>query len=333
MYLDTSHPYEAQIEVTTKCNCMCPLCPRVDVDDKSKLSPDLPYNQDLNINLYKKFIDQSNLSLLQFIPMYGDPLLHPDFLQMISYANHITQQIHTNGSMRDPEYFKLLAKTMNKESILVFSIDGLQDTNHLYRRGSIWSKIMTNAESFIKAGGRARWKFIVFDHNQHQIEQAKQLANHMGFEQFLTAPNWGGNFKIEEINTKQQQAELVVYQKRKDNEKPNFKEINCEWLHQKKLYVSVFGHIFPCAYLYEEQQSLKSFLGGELKDWFDRYNHDWNDLATNDLKTILNHPFFMRDLESSWKNKPLRRCITSCGLRNKHYGNVEKTINNVDGIR
>lgn len=333
MYIDSQHPYEVQIEVTTKCNCMCPLCPRVDVDDKSKLSPDLPYNKDLDLNIYKKFIDQSNLSLIQFIPMYGDPLLHPSFLDMVLYANHIPQQIHTNGSMRDVNYFESLAKAMNKDSILVFSIDGLEDTNHLYRRGSVWSKIMANAQAFIQSGGRARWKFIEFDHNKHQIDEAKTLANNMGFEQFLTAPNWGGKFDILEVDTKQQQAELVVYQKRKDNDKPEFKNITCEWMHQRKLYLSVFGHIFPCAYLYEEQQSLTSFLGGEIKDWFDRYNDDWNHLMTNDLDSILKHSFFQRDLQRSWSNNPLRRCITSCGLHNKHYGNLEKTINNVDGFR
>lgn len=333
MYIDPQHPYEVQIEVTTKCNCMCPLCPRVDVDDKSKLSPDLPYNKDLDLSVYKKFIDQSNLSLIQFIPMYGDPLLHPSFIDMVSYASDVPQQIHTNGSMRDTKYFKSLADAMNKDSILVFSIDGLEDTNHLYRRGSVWNKIISNAQAFIQSGGRARWKFIVFDYNKHQVEQAKALANNMGFEQFLTAPNWGGNFTIEETIVKQQPAELVVYQKRKDDIKPAFEKINCEWLHQRKLYLSVFGHVLPCAYLYEEQQSLKSFLGGEIKDWFDRYNEDWNDLNTNDLAFILKHPFFTRDLERSWQNNPLRRCITSCGLQNKHYGNIEKTINSVDGKR
>ena len=43
---------------------------------------------------------------------------------------------------------------------------------------------MENAEAFISAGGRARWDFIVFKHNQHQVEEAEKLANKMGFKQF-----------------------------------------------------------------------------------------------------------------------------------------------------
>ena len=33
---------------------------------------------------------------------------------------------------------------------------------------------------YIKAGGVARWEFLVFKHNQHQIEEARQLANELG---------------------------------------------------------------------------------------------------------------------------------------------------------
>ena len=43
---------------------------------------------------------------------------------------------------------------------------------------------MENASAFIKAGGRARWDYIVFAHNEHQVEQAENLANSMGFERF-----------------------------------------------------------------------------------------------------------------------------------------------------
>ena len=39
--------------------------------------------------------------------------------------------------------------------------------------------------SFINAGGRARWDFLVFEHNQHQVEQAEAFANELGFERFI----------------------------------------------------------------------------------------------------------------------------------------------------
>ena len=43
---------------------------------------------------------------------------------------------------------------------------------------------MENAKAFINAGGIARWDFIAFAHNEHQIEEAKALAEQMGFVKF-----------------------------------------------------------------------------------------------------------------------------------------------------
>jgi hypothetical protein len=48
----------------------------------------------------------------------------------------------------------------------------------------VFKKIMQNAEAFIQAGGRARWDYIVFAHNEHQVEEAESLSKSMGFEKF-----------------------------------------------------------------------------------------------------------------------------------------------------
>ena len=66
----------------------------------------------------------------------------------------------------------------------VFSIDGLEDTNHLYRRNVKWEKVIENARSFITAGGKAHWDMLVFEHNKHQVDEAKSYANKLGFVWF-----------------------------------------------------------------------------------------------------------------------------------------------------
>jgi hypothetical protein len=43
---------------------------------------------------------------------------------------------------------------------------------------------MRNAEAFITAGGEAHWDFIVFEHNEHQVDEARNLAIKMGFKNF-----------------------------------------------------------------------------------------------------------------------------------------------------
>ena len=56
---------------------------------------------------------------------------------------------------------------------VVFGIDGLEDTSHIYRVNTSFKKVIENAEAFIKQGGLGTWQFIVFKHNVHQLESAK----------------------------------------------------------------------------------------------------------------------------------------------------------------
>jgi MoaA/NifB/PqqE/SkfB family radical SAM enzyme len=119
---------------------------------------------------------------------YGDPIAARDTLEVFDYFRQhnskMSLNMYTNGSAKKPDWWKNLAKVLGKNSYVVFSIDGLEDTNHLYRQNTVWSKIMENAQAFIDAGGNARWDYIVFAHNEHQVEQAEELSKKMGFEKF-----------------------------------------------------------------------------------------------------------------------------------------------------
>lgn len=92
---------------------------------------------------------------------------------------------HTNGSARKPDWWRELAQYFKGGGDrLVFSVDGLEDTNPFYRKGSQWAKILQNMEAAIQAGAQTRWDFLVFKHNEHQIEDVKKLADSLGFAEF-----------------------------------------------------------------------------------------------------------------------------------------------------
>ena len=153
-------------------------------------TPQLP-NTELTIDDCKTIFSPSFISQLERLYMcgnYGDPIAARDTLEVFEYFRQhnskINLSMHTNGSAKKPDWWRSLAKVIGNKGYVVFSIDGLEDTNHLYRQNTIWHKIMENAQAFIDAGGRARWDFIVFAHNEHQVEQAEQLSKQMGFEKF-----------------------------------------------------------------------------------------------------------------------------------------------------
>lgn len=176
------------LEITDSCNAACPMCARN--INGGEDNPQLP-NTELTIDDCKTIFSPSFISQLERLYMcgnYGDPIAARDTLEVFEYFRQhnskINLSMHTNGSAKKPDWWRSLAKVIGNKGYVVFSIDGLEDTNHLYRQNTIWHKIMENAQAFIDAGGRARWDFIVFAHNEHQVEQAEQLSKQMGFEKF-----------------------------------------------------------------------------------------------------------------------------------------------------
>ena len=42
-----------------------------------------------------------------------------------------------------------------------------------------------NAKTFLDSGGTGSWVFIVFHHNEHQVEEARELSKRWGFDEFI----------------------------------------------------------------------------------------------------------------------------------------------------
>jgi MoaA/NifB/PqqE/SkfB family radical SAM enzyme len=188
------YPYESiravHLEVTDRCNSGCPMCPRfVDGEEASYIQNTQLSLDDIKTIFPIDFIKQ--LNRINFCGNYGDPLSARDLIPIIRYFrsinNTIRVEVNTNASARREEWWTELAQVMGSDeatSGVWFGLDGLGDTNHLYRLNTNWEIIMRNAKAFIAAGGIAHWNFIAFKHNEHQITEAKHLANKMGFKHF-----------------------------------------------------------------------------------------------------------------------------------------------------
>ena len=115
--------------------------------------------------------------------------MHPDFLEILRdfrFKNPTLQlYIHTNGGVHNEKWWMELAHIIGEHGKIDFGIDGLEDTNHLYRRNVKFNKVIENAKAFIEMGGKAQWNWLVYKHNEHQIPQARKLADEIGFEDIL----------------------------------------------------------------------------------------------------------------------------------------------------
>lgn len=176
------------LEVTDKCNAACPMCARnINGGEDNPQLPEVELSiADVETMFPIEFVKQ--LERMYMCGNYGDPIAAKDTLEIFQYFRlhnpKMTLSLHTNGSAKSTEWWTQLATVLGPKGYVVFSVDGLEDTNHLYRQNTVFSKIMTNAQAFIDAGGRARWDYIVFAHNEHQVDEAEALATTMGFEKF-----------------------------------------------------------------------------------------------------------------------------------------------------
>ena len=182
------------IELSSACNAACPACPR-NVDGGYTI-PWLK-TRTLSFEDFKKIFTREVCQQLKTILMcgnYGDPIYCKDLPQILEYLweenQHLHVHVHTNGGVRSPAWWSALAKS-NPRLLVVFSIDGLEDTNHIYRRNVNWHKLRENIIAYIKVGGHAVWEYLIFKHNQHQIDDARQMAKELGFIDFKAKRAFG----------------------------------------------------------------------------------------------------------------------------------------------
>jgi len=284
------------LELTSKCSLNCLHCARTDQHTFKKLK-DLPSK-----NLDPKILDNllkelSNVKILHYCGNYGDFTSYNKIFEIaeISKKHKIELlRMYTHGSSRNPAYWKKLAKEIKGFGEIIFSIDGLEDTNKIYRVNSNFEKIIENAENFIKEGGNAVWEMLVFEHNEHQVEQVKNLSKKLGFKEFrIKKPN-----RFHLLHTK------VV--KQTNNQKfqeviKKSKTINCRYKQYKWLYLSFEGELFPCCWMggYKYKTNQQS---NEFYHFYKNNEGDNLSLYKNTAKEILKGKFF-NQLQNSWLDK------------------------------
>ncbi|MFZ4600083.1 MAG: radical SAM protein [Terrimicrobiaceae bacterium] len=359
MPFDYQSILEYQLEITSYCNAACPQCPRN--DHGHGINPRMPL-----CHLERSVIDQAfdeelcrRLRQIFFCGSYGDPIMHPDFLDILrdfrKKSSTLWLYVHTNGGVHDPEYWAEIAQIMAGYGQIDFGIDGLEDTLHLYRKNVKYSRVIENARAFIKAGGRAQWNFIVFRHNEHQIEQVRQLGQDLGFFNVLIR-NTGRFFNhktIEEMSSwpvkgapDLKPPEDQQYQNRSMMLLPQLKKqynsmrdyfdstpIQCDALIGQKVAVNAEGLVLPCNFfnhnLYDrrfyepnvlpEANELSTVDGkNQVRTFLETYGLDQLNIKHKSLNEIFANRMW-QDLKSNWNktlsNGRLFECAMTCGSK------------------
>jgi MoaA/NifB/PqqE/SkfB family radical SAM enzyme len=344
------NPHTIHLEITDRCNASCPQCGRNKLGGAEK--PHLP-GAELTLEDIKKILPENTIGQFKRLYMcgnFGDPVVAKDTLEVFEYLREFNPNIslgmNTNGSARSTEWWTRMGKVFAPKGAIKFGIDGLKDTNHIYRRNTDFNKIIENASAFIAAGGRAQWEFLVFKHNEHQVDQARKLSEELGFEKF-TLKKTGRFFSNTKIKTNDNQK---VFKPNGDLdyiiEKPSVEEyqnksllkeqkiieqfgsmetyldetpVNCKVVKEGSLYISAEGLAFPCCWT--ANQLYLWYMPKETGPIWKILNKHGGKDAINAINTkleeIANGSVFS-EIKNSWScsslsEGKLKVCAKTCG--------------------
>ena len=331
------------VELSSKCQAACPLCMRNDWGYKTR--DDFPL-EEITLQQWQRLFDAErlpNLKKIQFNGNFGDPLLAKDLDLILDYCFEKWQDVEcvisTNGSIKKTDWWHNLAERFsNKKLLVVFAIDGLEDTHHLYRINTSYTKIIENAKAFINANGRAVWKMVPFRHNEHQIDTAKKLSKDLGFIDFyledqnrdtgwvFTNDNEGyyllprtGKPAYPYLLEKPDSFESKVLSQydwdifvnhANDKFTAAGKNIWCVSKEEKTFYLCANGDVYPCCFLGFYP---KTFKGAVSNMDYDKHFSNLNNNAYQfGLKAALAE---FNSLESKWKNNSIQEGVPGiCSL-------------------
>lgn len=330
------------LELTSNCQASCPMCARN--IHGGKLNPNIEITE-IDLEDFKKIFNVEFLSQLTDLYMcgnFGDPILSNDLIDICQYIKDVNPEInlgiHTNGSARSIQWWKDLYNALPKNHMVHFALDGLEDTHHLYRIGTNFNKIIENAKAFISEGGNAEWVFLSFKHNEHQIQEAKQLAKNLGFKKFNHKASGRfineTKFRVNDKNDifqyyleapKRNNITLIDVEKIKNYKKYiDSADITCRVQETKEVYIDARGHLYPCCflgsayYLYASPTNITyDYHEGQRKSVLELINYlgGWNsiDLRKRSVKEIIDSNEWQSAWDIYWYEKKLVTCSRTCG--------------------
>ena len=297
--LTLNHIKALNIEISSMCTGKCPFCSR---EQKVR-----PYgNHLISIEDFKKLPKSliKRLEWINFAGNFGDLSINRDMVEILDYIKYLNTEVvlggDTNGSARDEKWWSKLGEFF-KNGSMTFAVDGLLDTHAMHRIGTDYHKIIRNIKAFVGAGGVAYWQFILFAHNEHQIDEAMQMAGRIGCKRFFVIPSRDYNGQLKKSEKIEFQIKREVFHSYDESVASSKAIVTCKPFSNGSLYIAADGTVHPCCLAHcmyiTEHNALFDFLPPLVQKYYDRIN-----FKTTSLEDILTGPYFTEILKESKSN-------------------------------
>ena len=341
-YLATNQIRRLQIELTNYCNAACPLC------DRENLTKEQLNNTAISFEKIRSIItndDWSDLNQIHLCGNYDEPTIHPDCMDIVKWLIGNTSakteiRIASNGGTRDESFWKELGELSDKYRVnhkdnersrlsVIFGIDGLEDTNHIYRKNVRWDHLKRNFECYIENGGYAEWQFICFEHNIHQLDKVQTLAKKWNFKKFKVINTFRNVDQHQDDVVPADVSSKLKNKDLKEEKQRSLSRIDCKALDKesaldRSLFINHLGVVTPCCWMGTMHQMNKT------KRLWKSYDTDINNINKYErMSDLLKSKFFLflkSSIEKQYNPTCLHHCKTKGKLRSKDTYLFDSTL-------
>ena len=176
------------LDITHRCTLQCQRCNRAIFAARGQKVP----GEDMTMENFKKVIDY--FEEVYFCGQISDPIFHPQFIEFLKLLKGRKTVIHTAASHKKEEWYRK-AFEANTGAYWTFGIDGLPKDSHKYRINQDGEHLFKMACMAAKIVDKVKWQYIVFNYNENNIEEARQMAkdNNLVFEVQKSSRFWEGD--------------------------------------------------------------------------------------------------------------------------------------------
>jgi len=243
------YPLTLSVELTNHCNLRCPECR----SGSGLLGREKGF---MEMTTFDRVLADCSSFLFSLILYFqGEPFLHSELFEMIKKAKQkrLYTMTSTNGHFLDPDTAKKVVESGLDR--IIISMDGLdQPVYEKYRVGGNLDMVKEGIEALVGWKKTLRSgtpviiiQFLVFSHNQHQIEDVKKWSRSAGADGVEIKTALFHDF--ENGNPLMPDEQYTRYTKNSDGKLViNSKLKNHCWQCWSKTVITWDGNVLPCCF-------------------------------------------------------------------------------------
>jgi MoaA/NifB/PqqE/SkfB family radical SAM enzyme len=232
----------------------------------------------LSLAEYKELFDKvKEYALVVSFYNHGEPLLNPDVFSIIEHTHRNRVGTNISSNFNWPQPVEINDFIRSGLDYVTVSLDGItQATYQQYRvRGDV-AEVFDNLKRLLSAKKALKsktpfveWQFIVFKHNEHEVDQARRLASELGVDllRFISPGVPPEDMHNLELQEKWMPRNPLYWERnpRLVEERDYVFDRACFYLY-RSMFIYPGGGVTPCCFAHDERQDFGDLYSNSVAE-------------------------------------------------------------------